>query len=153
MCPPCYASPMSVTPGKIEAAMFTATITESTVAPVSAAQQFMIPLTFSSVANLQTFNGNYTPANDYKYIFQNLPLALAPSFIMVLCDGQLNVTRAYTGSTNSVAVQRFKFCSWMTDPANYLTSCYLEGRLGQPTPMPQGQKVSYTIIVGQATLS
>ncbi len=147
---------MSITPQTITAAQFVATFNLGGVMPIKEAFSWVIPYNFADVQNVNVLNGSYTPANDYFYLQQNIPAALSPNFILILCDAQLSLTMNFTQSNVSQAIQRFGFYSWVPDAANLLNGFYLDGRtVPSPyvTPMPQGALVNYSIISGQATLT
>lgn len=145
---------MSWTPCKIADVSFSATVSTGGVAPLAQTFPVFLPLTFSNVANVSVYNGIYTPANDYLYLFQGLPLALTPNFLWIVTDGHLNVSRAFSNAGTPVEnVTRFFFADWVSDGGNYLASLYLEGRTGVVHPMTQGVAVSYSVVCGQAVVS
>jgi hypothetical protein len=145
---------MTINAASITKSSFNATIINGTVSPLVSSTPVNLPLVFKDVKNIREFNGSFTPNNDYKYIFQNLTFEDAPTFIIIICDGHMNVTINHSNTNSKIqSVKRFSFISVVEDPLNFIQNFYLEGRTSSPSPMTQGETVNYTIFIGQGDLS
>lgn len=143
---------MTWIPPMITGAQFKASVNPGTVSPLQEALAIVLPLNFGNLSYVNIFRGAFTPANDYLYLFQNLPVAQAPNFLIVTSDGLFNLSRAYNGGTQPDSISRFQFQSWPIDPNYFLASAYIEGRTNVPFPMAQGVPVHYTVVVGRADI-
>lgn len=129
--------------------MFQAQVKPETVTPLSEMLIINLPLYFKDTSNIQVFRGTFNPQNNYQYIFQNLPPEQAPNFLIAVTDAQLNLS---AGLIQNLPIIRFGFFSWALDPANLMTSLYIEGRANFPSPMVQGTPVNYTLVAGRGTV-
>jgi hypothetical protein len=149
---------MAANPSVINNCYFKASASTPMVSPLVETILANVSLNFGSLTGLKVTNGSFTPANNYLEPFAGLTIDTTFNFLICLCDAQLNLFTVTTGSGVALVmpVKRFGFFSWVLDPANYLTTLYIDGRT-QPnpgnTPMPQGQLVNYTFITGQANIS
>lgn len=112
-------------------------------------------MTFSSISQIQTFSGTFTPSDSYLYLAQGMTISNAPNFLIVSCHGQLDMTLSFQKNAMAMPVMSVGFFSWILDPSNLVTGIYIDGRIAPNpgnTPMPQGLPVDYTVIIGQATI-
>lgn len=136
-------------------AVFKALFNLPTPSPMSDTFNCNLPLNFTNCTTMQSNSGEYTPNNDYLYLYQGFTQYTAPNIVLITSDQQLNVQMVFSdGSVRYMVTQRFNFLSWVPNPGAFLTSIFIEGRTGNVSqPMPQGQPVTYLVLVAQATLS
>ena len=128
----------------------------SSVAPTVESLPLNLPLNFTGVANLQIVNGQFTPANNTQTIFAGLPAPISPNFLLVIVDGQANLTLTSTGATAELKqhpVSRFFYSTCPPSLTDFWVSLVLDGTLASPNPMVQATAVNYTVVYGQATIS
>lgn len=146
---------MSLVVPEVTSALFKATVVPSILSPLSEKIPISIPLDFASVANLKVISGTYTPSNDAKSIITGLDATTTPSFMIIICDGQLNinVNSHLSQIIVDLAVVKFSFLSFALDTINYIVGVDLQGATSAKSPMAQGVPVNYTIIYGQAAIT
>lgn len=146
---------MSLRPAAISKAVFTAIIDGETILPATSRDVLNIPINFANVVDLRKFTGTYTPNDDTKNLI-NGDATFAPNFLLVSCDGQLNLDvldAQYTRPIVFLPVIKFAFISLASIPGSPISNLWLEGRLISPLPMPQNVPVNYTIFAGRADIS
>lgn len=144
---------MSTTAPSITAASFNALVQLGAPYPLSQEFQYNLPINFSNLANIQAVNGTWSPNNDYIYLLNSIPFAMAPNFLICTSTTQLNLNIVFTGASNLVTIERFMFLSPLSSSNNFIQSIYIEGRTNVLQPMAQGTPVTYSLIAGQATIS
>lgn len=145
---------MTKVAGVISQALFQANIKLDTVAPLADVFNLRHPLNFEQVSNVEVINGTFVTENNYLYLFQGLANVNAPEWMIIVCDGQMNLVAAksQSGAFFSMPVNRFSFLSWQGDAFDFLSSIYIDGRTSSPIPMSQGATINYTIIMGRGRL-
>lgn len=146
---------MTAVQASVIRAVFSALIRGDTVAPLNDSFDYRLPIAFSEVSDISIINGQYIPANDYVYIFNNLHKNHAPNWMIISTDGFLNVNlgKTQSGGIFNGQVKRFTFLSWKADETDFASAMYLDGRLSAPLPMAQGEAVNYTIVFGRGNLN
>lgn len=148
---------MGLNGASISKAAFQAVISQSCLAPFTDSMQIAYPIGFNNVRNLTKFFGTYTPNDDYRYLVQGATLDTSPNFMIVMADKQINFTMSSSHFGNQIiaglAVIKFGFFSWLTDPDNFIQGIFIEGRVARDSKMPQGVPVNYTIIAGTADIT
>lgn len=125
------------------------------VSPLLETANFQIPVSFSGETFINGVTGTYTPADDAPVIITFG--AQQPTWLLVVCDKQLNVS-LLTGVSdilNQLPVSKVMFISSMLPTANNYTTLNFYGGIASNnvTPMPQGVAVNYSIYWGDGTLS
>lgn len=138
----------------ITAAQLLMTVNQSNIAPLVDSLPIKLPINFAGVANLQVISGTYTPANDAKTL-ATFNSGNAPNFIVLICDGQLNLNTQHllVNGLQNLPVQKVLFWAGTPAPDNYINAIFITGQTNQHPEMAQGVAVNYTLIVGQATLT
>ena len=144
---------MTANPAKISAS-FNAILRDGMVSPLTEQIVAKLDLRFNNLDGVRIFNGKFTANNNYRYIFQNLTALDAPTFIIVVCDGRINLVVGNTGGGSmSQSVRRFFFIATDEDAMNFIQNLFIDGRTSSPSAMVQNEEVNYTIIMGKASVS
>lgn len=134
-------------------ASFNAVLKNGTVSPITEQIVANLNLYFNGLEAVRVFNGKFCALNNYRYVFQGLTALDAPTFIIILCDGRMNLVVANTGGgAMAQSVRRFFFLATDEDAMNFIQSLFIDGRTSSPSPMVQNEEVNYTIIIGKASV-
>jgi hypothetical protein len=149
---------MSLSTEQVVNALVQMTGYPSTLNPIVETLAVKVPITFSNVQNLNSVTGTFTPANNQLNIlvFSDGESGIAPNFVVVFCDAQLNLTINQNNNSDAVFDAPVQKCLMLLLPelANgWISQVQVNGLTSANNPMPQTQAVNYTIIYGQATIS
>lgn len=128
-------------------------MSEPAVNGISQLIPFLQKLNFTSVQNVLTKEGTYTPNNDYLYLWKDIPAPNAPNFIFLQTDGllALSITSGSLVMMNAAPIN--KMFNLLLPPSNLyaVDNIYIEGRALTPMPMAPGVPVNYFCLMAQAT--
>lgn len=146
-----------LSPSSVLNAQFIATVNLQTVSPIIDTLPIVLPLSFTDTSDINVMSGTFTPNNNVITLFNTYPLSLAaaPTFLIVVCDAQINLEISYSdGSSTIDPINAFAFYSTVQNDARFISNLYINGQASNTPPaMPQNVPVNYTIIIGKATIS
>jgi len=146
---------MSLTSASIQGFLLSLVANPQVVSPFTDSVPGSIPLNFANIEGLHVRAGTYTPNNDTITISAFTDPALAPNFILLLVDGQVNMTlqTAATNIMNVLPVSKLIAFSVLAPATNYINAIMLDGRTNVQNPMAQNVPVNYTMIYCNATIT
>jgi hypothetical protein len=146
---------MSLTAPAISNASVVMEVLPAILNPIAQDSNINIPMFFNSVANLELISGSFTPNNNILNVVSAIPNSSAPNFIMLITDGQANLTinSGPTVLVNSNPVMKV-YVNCMNKNSTYnITDIILDGTTSAVTPMAQNVQVNYTLVYCQADIS
>jgi hypothetical protein len=146
---------MSLSVPSIQNALVSMNVNPAVVNPLLENLPISLPIYFNNVANMQVLSGSFTPANNTMSLASAIPSLNAPNFVMLVTDGQVNLTvkSGVTILANSSPVMKCYINSMAQNSTYNITDILLDGTTTASTPMPQGVLVNWTLIYCQSMIS
>lgn len=134
-------------------ASFQGLFTFQDVVPLSDKWDCSLPFNFANVANMEKFDGTYTPNNDTFNIVHGLVAkGFSPNFFIFICDG-VAVFGDSAFRYLHVPINRFVFSTIPPFGQNLVDGFSLDGQTGFNNPMVQNVPINYTLLFGQAAIT
>jgi hypothetical protein len=116
-------------------------------------------LGFTNISLLKTYQGTFSPANNFLLIDNYGSQVNAPNFLVIVSDSQLNIIDSIGTDPFNMSVNNLAVIPLVDSAATFVDSIYIDGRtiagglVSTLVPMPQGVPVDFYILAIRATVS
>ena len=146
---------MSLTVPTITNCNLTMDVNPSVVGNLLETLNVSLPVFFNGITELVTLTGSFTPVNNTQSLVSSLPSNQAPNFVILVTDGQVNLT-IKSGPTTLLdqnPVLKLYFNTMLANSTYNISDILLDGTTSALVPMLQGQAVNFTLLYGKATIA